>query len=165
MRLILIIAIFFFATQIFAQSVRSEVKLSSEITLTGVIKKFDVTKHKYDTCDTTLGWKSICLIDGQIWYGCDAGLELPKNQLTELIITIAKEEIMLDVSGMFNPSIENVLSANQFKLEPNEIGYNLYGHFSDGAGTYSVHWKIVKNKSIRQVITNDERAFYWQIDK
>jgi hypothetical protein len=165
MRLLLIIAVFFFTTHIFAQSVRSEVKLSSEITLRGVIEKFDVTKHKYDTCGTTLGWESICLIDGQIWYGCDAGLELPKNQLTELIITIGKQEITLDVSGMFNPNLENVLSANQFKWQPHETGYNLYGYFSDGAGTYTVHWKIVKNKSIKQVITTDERAFYWQVDK
>lgn len=162
MRIFLTIPFLCCAIQIFAQSTTSKVILSPGVTLTGTIENFDASRHKYDTCNSIDGWKSICLIDGKLWFGSDAGLKLPRNQLTRLSIAIGEQVIELEVTGMYNPSIENELSANQFKFEFQEVGHMLYGYFSDGAGTYTAHWKIVNGKSIRQVITNDERAFYWQ---
>jgi hypothetical protein len=52
----------------------------------------------------------------------------------------------------------------QFKLVKTNIGYTLYGYFSDGAGTYTAHWTILKNKAIKNVISNDETFFSWQIE-
>lgn len=133
--------------------------------LTGVVESFDRSKHKYDTCDTGLGWKSICLIDGKIWFGADAGMTLPRNQLTKLTITINGVEVPLDVTGMYNPSFLNELSFRQFKLKKVEVGHMLFGAFSDGAGAYTVHWTIIKNKSTRNKITKDEADFNWMSEK
>ncbi len=145
-----------------SQSKTSLIKFDNDIILTGVVEPFVRSEHKYDTCDSGLGWKMICLLDGQIWYGNDAGLEIPKNQLSRLTLRVNKNDINLDVSGMFNPNFNGVLIKEQFKLTSTEDGYILYGHFSDGAGTYTASWRIVKNRSIRQMISADERDFYWK---
>jgi hypothetical protein len=154
-----------FAGQAFSQLATSTIKFDHNISLTAVIEPFIQSKHKYDTCDNGLGSKSICLIDGQIWYGNDLGLEMPKNQLTRLILRINENDINLDISGMFNPNLSGRLTKEQFKWKTTEDGYILYGYFSDGAGTYTAKWKIVRNKSIRQTISRDERDFYWQLEK
>ena len=151
--------------QVFSQPTTSTIKFENDIILNGTVEPFIQSKHRYDTCDSGLGWKTICLIDGQIWYGNDLGLRIPKNQLTRLTLRINKNDISLDFSGMFNPSFGGGLTKEQFKLKATEDGYILYGHFSDGAGTYTTNWRIVKNKSIRQTISRDERDFYWQLKK
>lgn len=69
---------------ILAQIHSSTVELDKQTSLTALIETFEPSKHCYDTCDTGLGWKAICLIDKQLWFGSDAGMELPKNQLVKL---------------------------------------------------------------------------------
>jgi hypothetical protein len=145
-----------------AQKTTSTINLDKGVLLTGTIEPFDSTKHKYDTCDTGLGWKSICLIDGKIWFGADAGRDLPRNSLTKLTIKINGAEVPLDITGMYNPSFKNELTTEQFKLKQVEVGHVLFGHFSDGAGTYTAHWTIIKNKSMRNKISTDESDFYWR---
>ena len=105
--------------------------------------------------------KGICLIDGAVWFGCDFGFDLPRNQLIKLTLKIKGKEIPLNVSGMYNPRSTGYLNKEFFKLEEYVGGWILYGGFSDGAGAYTAHWRIVKGKSLRQVISNDERQFYW----
>ena len=78
------------AGQILAQRKISSVDLNNQVTLTALIETFDSSKHLYDTCDSGLGWKSICLIDGKIWFGSDAGMKLPNNQLISLALLISK---------------------------------------------------------------------------
>ncbi len=141
------------AGQILAQRIISSVDLNNQVTLTALIETFDSSKHLYDTCDTGLGWKSICLIDGKIWFGSDAGMKLPNNQLISLALLINKNKIELDVSGMYNPAVKNEIRKDQFVLEKTEVGYSLTGFFSDGAGAYSVNWLIVKGKSLRTRIS------------
>ena len=148
--------------QSIAQLNKSKIELEKGITLIGTIETFIISKHKIDTCETGQDWKAICLIDGKIWFGSDLGLILPKNQLTKLTIKINETEISLDVSGIFNPNFGNVLGKDQFKLKKNEVGYILNAFFSDGAGTYTTQWNIVKGKSLRTKISTDESDFIWQ---
>jgi hypothetical protein len=145
----------------FSQKVTSTIELAKGITLTGVVEPFDITKHKYDTCDMEES-KGICLIDGAVWFGSDFGLDLPRNQLIKLTLKIKGKEIPLNVTGMYNSSYTGYLNSEHFKIKEYAGGWILYGMFSDGAGTYTTHWRIIKNKSLRQVISNDERQFYWE---
>ena len=162
--LITLILLFFVADQMCAQSNVATIKLDNQIFLTGTVETFDPTKHTYDTCDTGLGWRSFCLIDNKIWFGSDSGMELPRNQLTNLKIKIDGQVISLDVAGMYNPNWDNTLRREQFLIKKGEVGYYLYAFFSDGAGTYTVHWKIVKGNSIRLKISNDDSDFFWQTE-
>ena len=161
--LINILLIVIITGQINAQKTTSTIEMGKQIYLTGTIETFDSSKHTFDICDTGLGWKSICLIDDNPWFGCDAGMDIPKNQLTKLILTIKGEKIDLDVSGMFNPNWNNELRNNQFKLDSAEVGYYLTGMFSDGAGTYTAKWIIIKDKGLRTKISNDETDFLLHI--
>src|SRR6478609_3175022 len=100
MRLIHILFLGLLATgQSFGQVKVSSIDLANGITLTGTIEIFDKSKHKYDTCDSGLDCNYIFLIDGNIWYGNDMGLDLPKNQLTKLTIKINGKEIRLETTG------------------------------------------------------------------
>jgi hypothetical protein len=143
------------AGQILAQNNISVVELEKQVSLTAKIETFNSSQHLYDTCDTGLGWKSICLIDGKVWFGSDAGIELPKNQLINLTLFVNGNKIALDVSGLYNPNWKNEIRKDQFKFEKAEVGYNLTGFFSDGAGAYSVNWLIIKGKSLRTRISNE----------
>jgi hypothetical protein len=137
----------------------SSVDLGDGVTLTGTIETFNKSEHKYDTCDSGLGWKYICLIDGKIWYGNDMGMDLPRNQLTKLAIKIKGKEIELETAGMFNTNFGNELRDGQYHLTKTGDEYFLEAMFSDGAGTYIVNWRIVKSKSQRIKISNDEADF------
>ena len=138
---------------ILAQIHSSTVELDKQTSLTALIETFEPSKHSYDTCGTGLGWKAICLIDKQLWFGSDDGMELPKNQLVKLSLQLKDYQIELDVKGLYNASWDNQLRKEQFKLEKAEIGYILTGYFSDGAGAYSVQWLIVNGTSMRTLIT------------
>jgi len=163
-RLLTILVAFLVTAQLFGQE-KTSLDFGNGVILNALVEKFNVVKHKYDTCDTEQEWKTICLIDGKIWFGTDQGLDLPKNQLTKMTIKIRGKEIPLDVSGMYNPSFTGQLTKNQFKLKSAGEEYTLYGYFSDGAGTYTAHWTVIKGESLRQIITKDEREFYWQLEK
>ncbi|MBJ7427362.1 MAG: hypothetical protein JHD28_00145 [Bacteroidia bacterium] len=152
-------------SQIIAQKITSKVALAKNIELIAVIEKFDCSKHHYDTCRTDFGWKAICLIDGQIWFGNDQGLDLPKNKLLKLTIVINKKSIPLETNGMYNINYGSLtIREKQFKLTKTNVGFMLYGFFSDGAGTYTAHWQIIKNKANRNVLSNDENNFSWQLE-
>lgn len=69
-------------------------------------------------------------------------LDLPRNELTALAIFIDDKYIKLDTSKMFNPNINDELNKSQFKIKKYNKFYIFYGYFSDGAGTYTAHWKI-----------------------
>jgi hypothetical protein len=152
MKSIILLLISTISLSIYGQVQNITIDINSSIKITGTIKAFEVQKHKIDTCDTGLGWKSICLIDNKPVFGTDN--DMPDNQLINLTIIIKNKEIPLNVDYMFNPNFE--LHKEQFKIKKCEVGQILTGIFSDGAGTYMVQWKIIKNKSFRFLITNDE---------
>lgn len=150
-------------TNVTAQQKSSTISLAGGIKLTGVIENFNVSKHKIDTCRDEFSNKYICRIDGKKWYGSDQGLELPRNQLNKLTIYINKQPIALNCSGMFNPVYAYEFDPQQFELKNKGNNYYLFGFFSDGAGTYTAHWKISDGKSTRVKISNDEEDFSWHV--
>ena len=145
-----------------AQVTEGKILFENNIKLHWTIKIFNEKEHQIKICKNDFGVQYICAIDNAIWYGSDIGLEIPKNQLTNLVLEIGKKKIILDVSSMFNPNFSGKLSIHQFKIEKEGNQYVLYGFFSDGAGTYTAHWRIIDNISIREVISNSEEHFSWQ---
>ncbi len=163
---IIFILLVFNFSQLIAQKITSKLALAKNIELIAVIEKFDSTKHHYDTCITNFEWKAICLIDGQIWFGNDQGLDLPKNKLLKLTMVINGTSIPLETNGMYNINYGSLtIREKQFKLTKTNLGFMLYGFFSDGAGTYTAHWQIIKNKANRNVLSNDENNFLWQLEE
>jgi hypothetical protein len=124
-------------------------------------KNFDEKEHTIQTC---LSGKQqyICAVDGKPWYGSDTGMSKPKNQLVKFILVIDDTYIYPEISGMFNPNFSGAINNNQIKIKKNGDQYELFGYFSDGAGTYTAKWRIVGNAAIREVISNDETYFDWQ---
>lgn len=147
---------------IYAQENSGVILIENNIKLNWTIKKFNEKEHQIKVCKNDFGVQYICAIDNAVWYGSDIGLDKPKNQLTSLVLEIGKNKIILDVSSMFNPNFSGELSKNQFKIVKEGNQYVFYGFFSDGAATYTAHWKIVDTISIREVISNSEEYFSWQ---
>lgn len=147
---------------IYAQENSGEILFENNVKLHWTIKIFNEKEHQIKLCRSDFGVNYICAIDNAIWYGSDIPVDKPKNQLTNLVLEIGKNKIILDVSSMFNPNFSGELSKHQFKIEKEGNQYVLYGFFSDGAGTYTVHWRIIDNISIREVISNSEEYFSWQ---
>ena len=145
-----------------AQVTESEILFENNIKLHWIIKTFNEKEHQIKICKNDFGVQYICAIDNAIWYGSDIPVDKPKNQLTNLVLEIGKNKIILDVSSMFNPNFSGELSKHQFKIIKEGNQYVLYGFFSDGAGTYTAHWRIVDTISIREVISNLEEHFSWQ---
>ena len=145
-----------------AQSDTTVIELQKGTFLFALVDNFNPDEHKIDTCKTDFGQYYFCLIDDTPWFGSDTQEDLPRSQLTKLWLEISGVRIDLEIKGMFNPTNSNGINTNQFKLKSLYDGFVLYGFFSDGAGTYSVHWKIVNGSAIRTLISKDEEAFSWQ---
>ena len=145
-----------------AQENSGIILFENNIKLHWTIKTFNEKEHQIKICKNDFGVQYICAIDNAIWYGSDIPVDNPKNQLTNLVLEIGKNKIILDVSSMFNPNFSGELSKHQFKIVKEGNQYLLYGFFSDGAGTYTAHWRIIDNISIREVISNSEEHFFWQ---
>ena len=145
-----------------AQVTEGEILFENNIKLHWTIKTFNEKEHQIKICKNDFGVQYICAIDNAIWYGSDIPVDKPKNQLTNLVLEIGKNKIILDVSSMFNPNFSGELSKHQFKIIKEGNQYVLYGFFSDGAGTYTAHWRIIDTISIREVISNSEEYFSWQ---
>jgi hypothetical protein len=145
-----------------AQVTEGEILFENNIKLHWAIKTFNEKEHQIKICKNDFDVQYICAIDNAIWYGSDIPVDKPKNQLTNLVLEIGKNKIILDVSSMFNPNFSGELSKHQFKIFKEGNQNVLYGFFSDGAGTYTAHWKIVDTISIREVISNSEEYFSWQ---
>jgi hypothetical protein len=139
------------------------IALDKKITLHWEIQKFEKSKHTYEYCLKS-NLKYLCKIDNQEWFGSDFGREFPKNKLSKLELNINNKKISLETSKMYNPNYHGLLSESQFKLKKEKEYYILYAFFSDGAGSYSAHWKIENGKSKRIVLSNDEKYFEWQLE-
>ena len=145
------------------QNKNNDIKLSKNVHLNYEIKKFDKSKHLLTFCKKGVQ-KFICEIDNKKWFGSELQIEIPKNELVKLSIKIHGKTTNLDVSQMYNPNFGGQLGKNQFKLVKYKNYYKLFGYFSDGAGTYTSHWRIVNGNSNRILISNDEKDFEWQLD-
>ena len=154
--------IFLMQFSVFSQT-KGRFNIYTNVTLDWEIQEFEKSKHKFDYCIES-GWKYICKIDDSEWFGSDLGMEYPKNQLAKLVLTIGNQKYQLLTSKMFNPNFSGYLDENQFKLVKYNDYFILYSFFSDGAGSYSAHWKIKNDIAERIVLSNDEKYFEWQLD-
>jgi len=161
---VIILFVLTITLHLYGQEKSGKIKLSNHISLSWTIEKFDKSKYTYDYCENS-GSKYLCKIDEKKWYGSDWGMEFPKNELTKLTLELNGDNIKLNTSQMFNPNYSGSLNEGQFKLKKTGNSYMLYAFFSDGAGTYTVYWKINNKKSVRVKISNDEKDFEWQVTK
>ena len=139
------------------------IDLTSTINLRWRIKDFKASENDIEYCENeSQNVKYICEINNEDWYGSETKTELPKNELKSLAIFIDGKYIKLEVSQMFNPNFSGELNKDQFQIKKFKHFHLLLGFFSDGAGTYTVHWKIQDGKAERIKISNDDVDFQWQ---
>jgi hypothetical protein len=158
---IIFLSFLFLTFDSYSQVKTTTIELGSNIKITSSIESFNPKNHEIDTCDTGLGWKAICLIDNNPVFGTDHNM--PKYQLLKLTIKINNATIPLCTDYMYDLNWDNSIRKDQFLFKKDEVGYSLYGFFSDGAGSYGVCWKIINNKSFRLIITNSE--WFYEINK
>ena len=145
------------------QNKTNGITLSKNVYINYEIKEFDKTRHLIKICKKG-DEKFICEIDNKIWFGSDLQIENPKNELVKLSIKINGINTNLDVSQMFNPNFTAQLNKDQFYLKKHKNYFKLFAYFSDGAGTYTAHWKIESGKSKRILISTEEKDFEWQTE-
>ncbi|SIT18059.1 hypothetical protein [Chryseobacterium gambrini] len=147
----------------FENSRTGRIDLTSTIILRWRIKDFKANENDIEYCENeSQNVKYICEINNEDWYGSETKTELPKNELKSLAIFIDGKYIKLDVSQMFNPNFSGELNKSQFQIKKFKHYYLLFGFFSDGAGTYTAHWKIQNEKAERIKISNNDEDFQWQ---
>jgi len=147
-----------------SESRSGAIDLADKINLRWEIINFKSQNHHIEYCENThQDARYICSIDHKEWFGSDFKMDLPKYELKSLTIYINGNSIRLEVSQMFNPNNSGELNKDQFKIKKYKDFYILYGFFSDGAGTYTAHWKIQNGKSERIIISNEDEDFEWQI--
>ncbi|WP_417429758.1 hypothetical protein [Halpernia sp.] len=145
------------------QNKNNVITLSKNVHINYEIKKFDKSRHFIKFCKKG-DEKFICEIDNKKWFGSDLQIENPKKELVKLAIKINGKPTNLDVSQMFNPNFTGQLNRNQFKLKKYKNYLKLFAYFSDGAGTYTAHWRIENGKSKRILVSTDEKDFEWQTE-
>lgn len=134
---------------------QSELHFDDGIILRVEIDEFNYLDHYYDTCSPN-ETPYICRIDGEEWFGMDRGMELPKYQLKSLIFIDEDDTIFLDVSRMYNPTFYDGISNKHFLLEKSDDILEIFGWFSDGAGTYCAKWIISNSVAHRILLSNSE---------
>ena len=96
-------------------------------------------------------------------FGSDG--EIPKYKLIKATLKIKDKSYNLQVDNMYNPWTGDQLNVNFFKIiHSGENHHLLKCIFSDGAGSYSAYWKIEEKSSKREILSNDEKYFEWQLE-
>lgn len=136
--------------QITKKSENTIITLNDSCKLAIEISEFDSTLNKIEKCKI-LNWEGVCLINGKLVFGTD--FEIPSTILEKAYLYFHDQIIKLDVSSMYDPNgLSLIPNKDQFEIRETEGGFFLTGNFSDGAGAYTVIWKIVKDKSLRVFI-------------
>lgn len=143
------------------KSKSGKINLTKNVFLNWKIKDFNKTEHEIEYCES-IDAKYICKIDDKDYFGSDFRIDLPKNELESLSISIDNKSTELDASQIYNPNYSGELNNDQFKLVKKKDYYILYAYFSDGAGTYTTNWKIKNGKAQRGKLSSDEDDFTWQ---
>jgi hypothetical protein len=134
-----------------AELVRSaSYQLTPGVTLTVRASRFIPSKHSVRKV------RGNVIIDGRQVMGVDGNI--PTVQLDEAYLTIRGRKIALDTSSLYDPwhtaPFKENFKAEWFEGEPQkdrEI-LTISGTFSDGAGGYTVHWRVVDDTSLRMSI-------------
>lgn len=131
-------------------------QFDNNIELNISIVEFESEKHDIDTCNFQ-EQPYLCKIDGNEWYGSDMGMELPKYELKEVVLIHEGKKINLNVSKMFNPVFSTIISRRHFDVKLINGEIQIYGWFSDGAGTYCAKW-LVKNDSSERILLSESET-------
>jgi len=146
---IILIVTILFATATRGQTEQVNVNLNDSTQLTLERVNFDKTGKKFEFYD-----KFPIAINGRPIFGTDG--DFPRFTLTKATLTIGQSEYDLQVDDMYNPWFGSGVNEKLFKIRKDGTEYRLTGLFSDGAGAYGAEWLIVKNSSIRTILTKDE---------
>jgi hypothetical protein len=114
------------------------------------IEKFSPQEHVVKKCGDY-----ICFIDGNLAFGSDGNL--PDHIITRMLFKRDSSKTMLDISGMFNPQINE--DNKEFHITGSHYWgdlYKIHAQLSDGAGAYFVEWVVSKEGSTRTHIGDYE---------
>ena len=134
------------------------------VTLTITTKPFDPKAHKITYCKETLCEtevdgkpvyrmcsETVCDVDGKPPYGTYG--KIPKQEVTSLIFEKNGKKIALDVSGMYNPNVNNSNIKRYVDVIPWHDGsYRVRGYFSHDDGDDDIYiclWLVSRDGSIR----------------
>lgn len=156
MKITLLIAISFF---VFTSRAQNILHLEHDVELQVTIVEFVSENRTIDTCYYA-NQPYICKIDGHELYGIDSGMELPKLELKEIVVLHEGEKTNLDVSQMFNPVFGTFISERHFDVQLINSEIQIYGWFSDGAGTYCAKWLVKNSTSTRILLSRSEEECF-----
>lgn len=116
------------------------------VTLTITSKPFNPKSHVIKKCGET-----VCVIDGKPAYGAYG--RVPKQEVTSLVFEKQGRKVALDVSGMYNPNVNNSNIKQYVKLTTwDKESYWVTGYFSHDDGDddmYICLWLVMLDGSIR----------------
>ena len=133
------------------------------VTLTITSKPFDPKKHKVEKCGGELACmaddgtlkkceQNVCWIDGKPLYGAYG--KMPKQEVTSLILEKNGKKTALDVSGMYNPNVNNSNIKKYVRIKSwGNDSYEVTGYFSHDDGdddTYIGLWSVWPSGSYRK---------------
>jgi hypothetical protein len=110
-------------------------------------RAFEEADHDIALCGETA-----CLIDGLPVYGVYESLSV--REIEALYVRFGQQEIALDHSGMYNPwSPREDREVDVWLVDEPGERWVIRGMFSDGAATYVAEWVIIRDKSMRTILT------------
>jgi hypothetical protein len=122
-------------------------ELTRGVTLTVRASRFVPSKHSIRKV------RGHVIIDGHQVLGVDGSI--PTTQLEEAYLTIRGRKIVLDTSSLYEPwhtaPFKENFTAKWWEGEPQKDRevLTISGTFSDGAGGYTVQWRVVDDTSLR----------------
>ena len=106
--------------------------------------------------------KNICSIDGKPAYGANG--KTPKQEVTSLIFEKNGRKVALDVSGMYNPYVNNSNIKQYVQVIPwLDKSYWVTGYFSHGDGDADMYiglWTVTPDGSYRNYLGDFESLHY-----
>ena len=146
------------------------------ITLTITSKPFDPKAHTLTKCKEMMLCESekdgqpvyymcnenLCSIDGKPVYGTNG--KTPKQEVTSLIFEKNGRKVALDVSGMYNPYVNNSNIKQYVQVIPwLDKSYWVTGYFSHGDGDADMYiglWTVTPDGSFRNYMGDFESLHY-----
>jgi hypothetical protein len=129
-------------------------ELTPGVTLTVRASRFIPSKH------TIRKVRGHVIIDGHQVEGVDGNI--PTTQLEEAFLTIRGRKIVLDTSCLYEPwhsaPFKEHFTAQWWEGEPQKDRevLTVIASFSDGAGGYTVRWRVIDNTSLRVAIGQED---------
>jgi len=101
-------------------------------------------------------------IDGKGFFGGD--YSIPKYKLSEAYVIQDGHKISLNVEGMYNPWFKDTSYVQKtFRFTETNKGIEIFGVFSDAAGSYAAEW-IISEKTAKRLQIGIEDEFLYKYD-